>query len=400
MMLNGFFARLLGRNGRAMLAGLPLALAAMPAAAFDLPAYLQTIRADYDVPAIAAAVVKDGETVAIAAVGTRVAGEDIPVAIDDRFHLGSNTKAMTATLAAMMVEEGKLDWEATVGDVLGEDFPGMSESLRNATLVELLSHSSGIPSDDAELVDLYFSAETFDYNPWERRHNLLDTWKAHEITVPEGSPFQYSNFGYVIAAMMVEKVSGAHWETMINERIFAPLGLETAGLGPQTTFGVIDAPVSHRLREDGSLKPIYWGPASDVPPVIGPAGNAHMSIGDYAQWAGWNAGEGKRGPALVSAETLKFLHQPQVETPVLENAPPGTPTTGAYALGWGVVPFDFAPAPLVTHNGSNSMNLARIIIDPEQDLAIAVLLNRPGQAAQEAGGAVLEKLYTEYSKPD
>ena len=401
-MINALVAGLpgrLSRSGRAIALCLPLAAISLPAAAFDLSGYLETVRTQYGLPALAAVVVDEGETVAAAAVGTRVIGKDIPVTTEDRFHLGSNTKAMTATLAAMMVEDGRLRWDSTVGDVLGEDISGMSESLAAVTLEQLLSHSSGIPSDGEEIVDLYFSPDAFEYSPWDRRLRLVDAWKTHEVTVPEGSPFQYSNLGYIIAGMMVEKAAGENWETLMRERIFLPLGLESAGLGPQTTFGVIDAPVSHRTEEDGSVTPMYWGPASDVPPVMGPAGTAHMSIEDYAKWAGWNAGEGKRGPALVSPEMLKYLHAAKVKTPVLENAPPGTPSTGEYALGWGVVPFEWAPEPLITHNGSNSMNLARIVIDPAQDLAIAVTTNISGAAANEAAGAVLEQLYTEFAKP-
>ncbi|MET3598378.1 serine hydrolase domain-containing protein [Martelella mangrovi] len=376
---------------------LPVLALAAPAGAFDLPTYLEEVRTEYGLPALAAAVVQDGETIAAAAVGTRVMGEDIPVTVEDRFHLGSNTKAMTATLAGMMVDEGKLTWETTVGDVLGADFPGMSDTLSAATLEQLLSHSSGVPADTEELIDLYFSVDAFDYNPWDRRHRLLDAWKANEITIPEGSPFQYSNLGYVIAGMMIETVAGEHWETLMNERIFAPLDLQTAGLGPQTTFGLVDAPVSHRVDEDGNVTPMYWGPASDVPPVMGPAGNAHMSVGDYARWAAWNAGEGKHGPALVQPETLRYLHAAKVETPVRENPPPGTPTTGEYALGWGLVQFDWSDRPLLTHNGSNGMNLARIVLDPEEDLGIVVLTNFPGRTADQAAGAVLAGLYAEFS---
>ncbi|MBB4122771.1 serine hydrolase domain-containing protein [Martelella radicis] len=375
----------------------PVLVLSGQATAFDLETYLEQVRTEYDLPALAAAVVRDGETVAAAAVGTRVYGEDVPVMPDDRFHLGSNAKSMTATLAGMMVEEGSLDWSSTIGGVLGEDFPGMSESLSAATLEQLLSHSSGIPMDTEELVDLYFSADTFDYNPWDRRHRVLDAWKTHEITVPEGSPFQYSNLGYMIAGMMIEKASGEHWETLMNERIFQPLGMETAGLGAQTTFGLVDAPVSHRMDEDGNVRPLYWAPAADAPPVLGPAGMAHMSIADYAKWAVWNLGEGSRGPALVAPETLKYIHASKVITPVRENPPPGTPTTGEYAFGWGVVLFDWADHALLTHNGSNGMNLARIVLDPAEDLGVVVATNFPGRTADEATGIAMEELYKAYS---
>jgi CubicO group peptidase (beta-lactamase class C family) len=189
------------------------------------------------------------------------------------------------------------------------------------------------------------------------------------------------------------------WEQMMHDRIFKPFGMATAGLGPQATNGLIDAPVGHRLLGDGSLAPMFWGNGADMPTILGPAGNAHMSVKDYATWAGWNAGQGRREPHIVSPETLAFIQQEHVQTPVRSNPPPGTPTTGGYGLGWSVVQFDWTDHPLLTHNGSNSMNLARIVVDTQRDLAVIVLTNAPGDLANQATGAVMEHLYTEYAQP-
>ena len=104
-------------------------------------------------------------------------------------------------------------------------------------------------------------------------------------------------------------------------------------------------------------------PPKSTAGTIGPAGIAHMSILDFARWAGWNAGEGRRGPAIVSPQTLRFIHQPHVKTPRIEHPKPGTPQTGEYAFGWGVVKFDWTEQPILSHNGSNSMNLAKILVD-------------------------------------
>ncbi|WP_205470738.1 serine hydrolase domain-containing protein [Breoghania sp. L-A4] len=364
----------------------------------DITGYLDGIRVEYGLPALAAAVVRDGAVVAVAAVGTRVHGEQIPVRLDDRFHLGSNTKAMTATLAGMMVEERRLRWTSTVGEVLGDDVPGLSPGIASATLEQLLSHASGIPADTEEMLDLYFSNSTFDYNLPALRLRTLEAWQHNAVSVPDGSPFQYSNFGYMIAGSMIEKVSDTPWEQLMYERIFAPMGLRTARLGPQATYGLVDAPVGHRIAADGSVTPMLWGPAADVPPVISPSGNANMSVLDYAAWAGWNAGQGRRGPVLVSPGTLNVIQSVHVQTPVRENPPPGTPETGGYGLGWGVVAFDWADAPLLTHNGSNSMNLARIVIDTERDLAVVVLSNFPGRRASSAVGEVMRHLYLDYAK--
>lgn len=379
--------------------GLAVVLASGAAAAFDLETWLNDLRDTHGLPAIAAGVVIDGQVVAVAAVGTRVTGRDVPVTLDDRFHLGSNTKSMTATLAGMMVDEGLLSWDSTLGDILGGTHPGMSDTLAGATLEQLLSHSSGVPSDTPEILDLYFDDAAFDDNPDALRSWLLDQWQHNEIAVPEGSPFQYSNLGYILAGMMIETASGVPWEQMMHERIFQPFGMTTAGLGAQATNGLIDAAVGHRITEDGGVAPMLWGNGADIPTIMGPAGNAHMSVQDYLLWAAWNASGGSSGPPLLSPSTLAYIQSAHVETPVRQNPPPGTPGTGSYGLGWGLVQFDWADRPLLTHNGSNGMNLARILLDTDRGLGIVVLTNFPGPDADAVAGAVLKRLYVEFAAP-
>ncbi len=364
----------------------------------SLDAQLTPIRVKYGLPALAAAVVKDGKIIAAGAVGVRAHGSDVKVTINDRFHLGSDTKAMTATLAAMLVDEGKLRWNSTIGEVLGADVPGINPKLAAVTLEQLLSHSGGIPSDTPETLRLYFNTDAFEYNLRALRLRILNAWKDHAPVSPPGSAFHYANLGDIIVGAMIEKASGKPWEELITQRIFEPLGLRTAGLGPQATMGKLDAPVGHQVGEKGKITPMLWGAAADAPPVLGPAGTAHMSVLDFANWAGWNAGEGKRGPALVKPETLARLHHPVIKTGKLPDPRPGTPQEGEYALGWGVVKFDWAPRPLLTHNGSNGMNLATILIDTEADLGIVAVTNFPEQKANDAVYEVIEALYREYGK--
>jgi CubicO group peptidase (beta-lactamase class C family) len=108
------------------------------------------VRAKYALPALAAAVVKNGEVIARSAVGVRALGTDVAVTDDDRFHLGSDIKAMTATLVGMMVDEGKLRWTSTIGEVLGAKVSGMNPALAAVTLEQLLSHTGGIPTDNED----------------------------------------------------------------------------------------------------------------------------------------------------------------------------------------------------------------------------------------------------------
>jgi CubicO group peptidase (beta-lactamase class C family) len=228
----------------------------------SLDAMLTPVLTRYELPAIAAAVVKDGKVVAVGAVGTRKAGAKLPVTVNDRFHLGSDTKAMTALLVAMFVEEGKLRWESTVAGVFTELAEKMDPGLQRVTIEQLLSHTSGIPSDNEVFADLLVKALLQDGNLDEMRYRLIDQWVTQPLESEPGKKFAYANMNYVIVGAILE-------------RVFTPLGLRSAGLGPQATLGKIDAPLGHMVV-NGKSKAYLAGPNGDNPPIIGPAGIAHM----------------------------------------------------------------------------------------------------------------------------
>lgn len=380
------------------LPALPLPVRSATASMTDLTYTLEPLRQKFDLPALAAAVCRGGTVVAATATGVRVQGSDIKVTVDDRFHLGSDTKAMTATLCGMAVEENRLRWASTLGEVLAPDVPGLNPKLAAVTLEQLLSHSGGAPTDSEQLQTVYFNADTFSYNLPELRLRALRAIKSQPPISPPGKQFHYSNMGYVIAGAMLEKVTGVSWEEYITRRLFEPLHLTSAGLGPQTTTGRIDAPVGHRVADDGTVTPMLWSTPADNPPMLGPAGVVHMSVVDFATWAGWNAGRGRRPPALVTPETLARIHRPHVNTGKLPNPRPGTPGEGKYALGWGIAKLSWARRPLLLHNGSNQMNLAKIVIDTQQDLGLVALTNFPGTKAEDALEAVAENLYKQFAR--
>jgi CubicO group peptidase (beta-lactamase class C family) len=230
-----------------------------PGHADDLTADLEAFRTQYELPAVAAAVVKDGNQVAIGATGVRALGTDVKVTTEDRFHLGSDTKAMTATLAGMLVEQGKLTWTTTVGEILGPPLkaaglPTLKPEFSAITLEQLLSHTSGIPSDTEELYTLYVGTSEYDMSMAARRLAIIADWGSKNTPkVPEPNPFQYANLGYMTAGAMVETAAGEPWESLITRRIFDALQLKTAGLGPQVTPGRLDAASGHLVDDDGKV---------------------------------------------------------------------------------------------------------------------------------------------------
>jgi CubicO group peptidase (beta-lactamase class C family) len=389
-------------RGRTMLRPLWLLCAAVltstgyaqsPSRGASLDSVLQPYLARYDLPALAAAVVKSGEVVASGAVGTRRIGTNTSVTIEDRFHIGSDTKAMTALIAAMLVEDGRLRWTSTVAEVFPELAATMDPALKGVTLKHLLSHTSGIPSDteaDEKLIRQSFAQEKLNID--ELRSWVVRQLVTRPLQSPPDARFAYANMGYLLAGAMLERAAGQTWEELIVERVFDPLGLKTAGLGPQATLGRVDAPLGHEPREGALPKPLLAGPGGDNPEVLGPAGTAHMSVLDFARWAGWNAASGRRSPALVKPETVQKLHAPVIELPPRPDAPPGTPALGSYAFGWLTMQLPFSREPFLFHGGSNQLNVADVFLQPKRDFGMVMMTNIGGRKADDALKALAEEL--------
>jgi CubicO group peptidase (beta-lactamase class C family) len=202
--------------------------------------------------------------------------------------------------------------------------------------------------------------------------------------------------GYMLAGAMLERVTGQTWEELIVERVFDPLELNTAGLGPQSTLGRVDAPLGHEPREGNSPKPLLAGPGGDNPEVMGPAGTAHMSVLDFARWASWNAASGNRGLALVKTDTLRKLHTPVIEMPPRPDAPPGTPSLGSYGFGWVTMTVPFSREPFLFHGGSNQMNVADILLQPRHRFGIVMMTNVGGRKADDALKVLATELYKSF----
>jgi CubicO group peptidase (beta-lactamase class C family) len=367
----------------------------------ELAPYLER----YKLPAVAAAVVKDGRIVAAGVAGTRRIGTATPVMLQDKFHIGSDTKAMTSLLAAILIEHPKtgdrvkLGWKTTVGEVYPELLDKMAAGVKDVTLEQLLSHTSGIPGDREEHIPLLnYSVADDRANLDGMRAGLVARLVTMALTAPSGQRFEYANMGYVLAGAMLEKLAGKTWEELVAEHIFEPLRMASAGFGPQSSMGRVDAPLGHAPDKNGQVRAYLAGPWGDNPAILGPAGTAHMSVLDFATWAAWNAMEGRNGPQLVKPETIRKMHTKVIDMPPKPDAPVGTPSSGGYGLGWGTVALPFTPDPFVFHGGSNNMNLAYILMQPQKQFGMVLMTNISGQPADNALKAMAEMLYKRFGQ--
>lgn len=334
---------------------------------------LKPICETYEIPAVAGAVVRDSGLEAIGVVGVRRKGESVPVTPNDLWHLGSETKAMTATLFAVLVERGFIDWGSTVAEVFPEMVAEFHPEARKVTMLHLLGHRAGLPPN----LDWRSLDATGDVR--RQRREAVRRALAEAPLSPPGSQYEYSNLGYVVVGAAIENRLDTSWEEAMRELIFAPLGMESAGFGGTGTPGELDQPWGH--TEHGV--PVNAnGPGVDNPPVMGPAGRVHCTLGDWAKFVADHL-RGARGgsPTLLQAESYTRLH-----TPV---------SGGNYAPGWIVVSRDWGGGVVLNHAGSNTMNFANAWLAPKRGFALLVCLNQGGDTAFRASDAAVQALLSQ-----
>jgi CubicO group peptidase (beta-lactamase class C family) len=335
---------------------------------------LKPIRQRYQLPAIVGAVVTSDGLKIRGVVGVRKSGTDIPAALNDKWHLGSNTKAMTATLVGTLVEQDLIDWNTTVAKVFPDLAPGFDPEAKDVTILHLLSHRAGLPANLSRWSNAWFMLRGESDRPGQRLQAVKQAL-AKKPKLKPGSKFLYSNLGYVIVGAIVEKITGTSWEEAIQERVFKPMGIKTVGFGGTGTPGQIDQPWGHT---DGTRPVAANGPSMDNPPILGPAGRVHCTIQDWARFVRDQLRGAQGMPALLENDTYRVLHAP--------------PFGGDYGLGWGVVRRDWGGGMVLTHAGDNTMNHANVWIAPRRDFAVLVCINRGGDDAHKASDEAVQAL--------
>ena len=329
---------------------------------------IEAIRKEHDIPALAVVVTKDGRICDRAAAGVRKWGDPTPVTTNDVWHIGSCTKSMTATLAAILIEQGKLRWDTTIAEVFPELKGKMDKRYEAVTVEQLLHHRGGVPHDPPPAA--WKRAWQEIGAPMEQRRKFIEAVLSVPPAAEPGTKMIYSNQGYVIVGAMLEKITGQAFESLMTEKLFKPLHMDTAGFGPPGTKGKIDQPWGH-LHKLFRTVPMQ----ADNPPVLSPAGRVHCSLDDLARYAMFHLQENSTN-GLLKPETLARLHQPDgtnASSP-LEN----------YACGWVVLQRGWAGGRTLWHNGSNTMWYTVMWLAPEKNFSVIAATNIAGDDAEEA----------------
>ncbi|MBI4613909.1 MAG: beta-lactamase family protein [Planctomycetes bacterium] len=332
----------------------------------NLSELLEPIRERNGLPALAGAIVTGDGAVATGATGVRRLGSPERVTTTDRWHLGSCTKAMTATMLASLVERGRLSWDATLAELYPELAGGMDTGYRDVTLYQLLRHRGGTPEDLSPgglWTRLWGMVEE---PPMRQRRALVEGVLARPPASRPGVEYLYSNAGYAIAGHAAERAEHDPWEILMLRELLGPLGMESAGFGPPGEPNELSEPRGHRETPEGP-KPVEPGPLADNPPAIGPAGTLHVTTSDWAKFVALHLAAASGSPRLLSAESFRRLQVP--------------PEGEEYACGWLATERDWADGPVLTHAGSNTMWYCVVWIAPRKGFAVLACTNRGGEAA-------------------
>lgn len=336
---------------------------------------LLDLTSKYDVPALGAGLLRSGQMEVLEVRGVRKVGFQSVAQEEDAFHLGSCTKAMTSTLAAVLIEDGKLKWTTTMEEIFPEY--SLHPSFKTMTFETLLVHRGGLPVDEHTLFRLVTTME-----PTSGRVLITKALLEREPAYSPGSEHRYSNFNYIIAGHALEKISGKSWELLLAEKIFAPLEMGSCGFG-----------VTSRL-EDGSPSTIWAHERTngatiakhfDNPLTFGPASTVHCSLRDWGKFLSIHVKGFNGESSFLKSETFKKLHSPH----------PSKDSSYTYG-GWNLLQRNWAGGPVLTHNGSNLLNYSVVWIAPKKNAALMGTTNIGGEDAFRAADDALQLMISQH----
>jgi len=304
------------------------------------------------VPGMAIAVVKDDEVILTHGFGIASVEKETPVTPETIFAIGSSTKAFTSTLVGMLVDEGKMGWDDPVTQYLPYFQMNVESDNESAepTLRDVLSHRTGFTRMGLLIASGQIPIE----------EALLDATKA-EPYVPFREKFYYSNVMYMSAGVAAGKADGTDWDTLVTERIFEPLGMNS------TTTSVTQAEKDSRLASgylwDEDLQAYEYKPMRNVD-NIGPSGSINSNVIDMAQWLRLQLNRGEyEGRRLISEENLRETWTTQID--ITENV--------GYGMGWMIR--EWEGQPVIEHGGNVDGFSAQVAMLPESNLGFVLLTN-------------------------
>ena len=279
----------------------------------------------------------------------------VPATPDSVFQIGSISKVWTATVALQLVDEGLLDLDAPIRQVLPELSLADPEATEKVTMRHLLTHTSGIDGDV--------------FTDTGRGDDCLEKYVAQLADVPQNHPlgatWSYCNSGFSVVGRVIEKLTGGTWDAALRERIFTPLGLGHTGTLPEEAL-LFGAAVGH--VSEGTAEPAR-APVWIMPRSIGPAGLIFATAADVLAFARMHLTGGR------SADGTQLLSEAAVVAMAARHAelPDKYSLGDSWGLGW--IRYGWDSARLIGHDGNTIGQAAFLRLLPEQGLAVTLLTN-------------------------
>lgn len=334
----------------------------------DVRETLESLRKDYHVAGMAAAVVKNGSVVCLEASGLRNVKDQLPMSAETVMPIGSITKSFTALALGMLVEEGKLDWDVPVKNYLPSLKLADPEAENNVTVRDILCHRSGVPRYDLQLA----------YDAVDDPQKMIASLQYLQPSAPFRTKLQYSNQMVSLAGYLVDVLSGISYKDFVKERIFRPLGMEHTDFEVDSLSGYEDHAAGYVYANEQYMEPPYLHLGA-----FNPAGGIVSCAKDMAKYVNFQLGH---GPQLVKPETLKEMHTHQmIGSPYFWSFP--EVQCAEYGMAW--FTDIYRGVPMISHGGNTNGFSSQLAFLPEQDFGMVVLSNATSTFAVNALGNIL-----------
>jgi CubicO group peptidase (beta-lactamase class C family) len=329
--------------------------------------YIQDAMQSWTCPGVALAVVKGDAVIHQGVYGLRDVENRLPMTEDTRFAMASVTKSFTAMSVALLIDNGKLEWDKPVREYMPEFILDDPYVTQHVTVRDMLSHRTGLPRHD-------LSAWRLDIS----RAEFIKRMKHFKFNATFREKFQYNNLMYYAAAHLVEKVAEQKWEDFIQKCIFLPLGMTASNFRPEPPEEGQFTAKGYRVDrdDDGGAKGLInmpFGLHTELSP--GAAGALFSTLADLIQWLKVHVNNGQVGDfQLVSPDNLKQMHLPQTIIPGggFNEALTGN-TIFTYGMGWFVEPY--RGYTLIHHGGNVEGHSLIIGFVPQEKVGVVALTN-------------------------
>lgn len=329
-----------------------------------LDAYFEAARVQWDIPGMAVAIIEDGEVVLAKGYGVQSVDTQTPVTPNTLFAVASNTKSFTSAALAMLVDEGKLNWDDPVRMYIPDFELYDTYVSTNMTVRDLLCHRSGLAT---------FSGDLIWYGSTHSREEIVKRARHLEPVVGFRDGYGYQNIMFIAAGEVVEAVSGITWDDFIETRILDPLGMDRTVSSINDFAGMSDVSTPHNTNSMGSgnhtIQWVNWD-------NIGGAGALNSSVNDMSRWLQLQLGHGTLDSSVYWTEA-RTQEMWTVETPKSvsgwsqRNFP--TKHFSGYGLGWEL--HDIHGKKVVSHGGGYDGMISTTCMVPEEGLAFVILTN-------------------------